>query len=258
MCSNFTKKFTFAIPSSEPATAVVQEVVTSDTITVVDEAPEVAPVVDSTAAKTVQTAKVEAASETVPRSLWGVFLIAFLSGFAALLTPCVFPLIPMTVSFFTKQSKTKAEGKKNALIYGISIIAIYVILGSLVTAIFGADALNALATNVWFNVIFFILLVVFAISFLGAFEIVLPHTWANKVDRQADRGGIIGILFMALALAVVSFSCTGPIVGSVLVQSAGGEFSRPIIAMLGFGFAFALPFSLFAILFHHKGFTSPT
>jgi thiol:disulfide interchange protein DsbD len=204
-------------------------------------------VVDSSAVKTVKTATVEATSETVPRSLWGVFFIAFLSGFAALLTPCVFPLIPMTVSFFTKQSKTKAEGKRNALIYGISIIAIYVILGSLVTAAFGADALNALATNVWFNVIFFILLVFFAISFLGAFEIVLPHTWANKVDRQADRGGIIGILFMALALAVVSFSCTGPIVGTLLFEAASRGGIGPIVGMLGFSLALALPFMLFAM-----------
>lgn len=114
----------------------------------------------------------------------------------------------MTVSFFTKQSKNKAEGKRNAILYGLSIIIIYVILGSLVTAIFGSDALNALSTNVWFNLIFFFLLIFFAASFLGAFEIVLPNSWANKVDRQADRGGFIGILFMALALAIVSFSCT--------------------------------------------------
>ncbi|MBS7786998.1 thioredoxin family protein [Flavobacterium sp. CYK-55] len=247
MCSNFTKKFTFAIPASEAAVDVAQEVTSVDTTALVDEAPEVAPVVDSSAVKTIKTATIEATSEAVPRSLWGVFLIAFLSGFAALLTPCVFPLIPMTVSFFTKQSKTKAEGKKNALIYGISIIAIYVILGSLVTAIFGADALNALATNVWFNVIFFILLVVFAISFLGAFEIVLPHTWANKVDRQADRGGIIGILFMALALAVVSFSCTGPIVGTLLFEAASRGGIGPIVGMLGFSLALALPFMLFAM-----------
>ena len=126
-------------------------------------------------------------------------------------------MIPMTVSFFTKQSKNKAVGIKNAIIYGICIIVIYVLLGTAVTGIFGADALNALATNVWFNIIFFILLVVFATSFLGAFEIMLPNSWANKVDSQADRGGLIGIFFMALALAIVSFSCTGPIVGTLLV-----------------------------------------
>ena len=181
------------------------------------------------------------------KGLWGIFIIAFLSGFAALLTPCVFPMIPMTVSFFTKQSKNKAVGIKNAIIYGLSIIVIYVLLGTAVTAIFGASALNALSTNVWFNVIFFLLLVVFAVSFLGAFEIMLPNSWANKVDKQADRGGMIGIFFMALALAIVSFSCTGPIVGTLLVEAAaGGNQSGPIIGMLGFSLAIALPFGLFA------------
>lgn len=180
------------------------------------------------------------------KGLWSIFFIAFLSGFAALLTPCVFPMIPMTVSFFTKQSKTKAIGIKNAIIYGICIIVIYVLLGTAVTAIFGADALNALATNVWFNIIFFLLLVVFAVSFLGAFEIMLPNSWANKVDSQADRGGLIGIFFMALALAIVSFSCTGPIVGTLLVEAASKGGLAPIIGMLGFSLAIALPFALFA------------
>ncbi|AXG74513.1 thiol:disulfide interchange protein [Flavobacterium arcticum] len=185
--------------------------------------------------------------EEEQKGLIAIFFIAFISGFAALLTPCVFPMIPMTVSFFTKQSKTKAAGIKNAIIYGVSIIIIYVILGSLVTAIFGADSLNALSTNVWFNIIFFILLIVFAMSFLGAFEIMLPNSWANKVDKQADRGGFIGILFMALALAIVSFSCTGPIVGTLLVQAASKGGIAPIVGMLGFSTAIALPFMLFAM-----------
>ena len=181
------------------------------------------------------------------KSLLTIFIIAFFSGFAALLTPCVFPMIPMTVSFFTKQSKSKAEGIKNAIIYGVSIVIIYVLLGLLVSAVFGADALNALSTNVWFNVIFFLLLVVFAISFLGAFEIVLPSSWGTTVDAQADRGGFIGIFFMALALAIVSFSCTGPIVGTLLVQAAaGGNQIGPIVGMLGFSLALAIPFALFA------------
>jgi thiol:disulfide interchange protein len=184
--------------------------------------------------------------EEPKKGLWGIFFIAFLSGFAALLTPCVFPMIPMTVSFFTKQSKNKATGIKNAVIYGLSIIGIYVALGSGVTAIFGADALNALSTNVWFNLIFFLLLIVFAISFLGAFEIVLPSSWGTKVDKQADRGGVIGIFFMALALAIVSFSCTGPIVGTLLVEAASKGGTAPIIGMLGFSMAIALPFALFA------------
>ncbi|CAH8282156.1 thiol:disulfide interchange protein DsbD [Mariniflexile fucanivorans] len=186
------------------------------------------------------------ANSSSQKGLWGIFFIAFLSGFAALLTPCVFPMIPMTVSFFTKQSKTKAAGIKNAIIYGICIIVIYVLLGTAVTGIFGADALNALATNVWFNIIFFLLLVVFAVSFLGAFEIMLPNSWANKVDSQADRGGLIGIFFMALALAIVSFSCTGPIVGTLLVEAASKGGLAPIIGMLGFSLAIALPFALFA------------
>jgi len=181
------------------------------------------------------------------RGLFTIFILAFFSGFAALLTPCVFPMIPMTVSFFTKQSKTRAKGIKNAIIYGLSIILIYVVLGTIVTAVFGADSLNALSTNVYFNIIFFLLLVIFATSFLGAFEIMLPNSWANKVDSQADRGGIIGILFMALALAIVSFSCTGPIVGTLLVEAASKGGIAPIVGMLGFSLALALPFMLFAM-----------
>ncbi|MCG2459725.1 thioredoxin family protein [Flavobacteriaceae bacterium F89] len=180
------------------------------------------------------------------RGLWGIFFIAFLSGFAALLTPCVFPMIPMTVSFFTKQSETRAKGVRNAIIYGLAIIVIYVLLGTAVTAIFGADSLNALATNVWFNLLFFLLLVVFALSFLGAFEILLPNSWTNKVDKQSDRGGVIGIFFMALALALVSFSCTGPIVGTLLVEAALRGGIGPIVGMFGFSLAIALPFALFA------------
>jgi thiol:disulfide interchange protein len=181
------------------------------------------------------------------KGLWTIFFIAFLSGFAALLTPCVFPMIPLTVSFFTKQSENRAAGIKNAIIYGIFIVVIYVLLGSVIVGIFGADSLNALSTNVWFNIIFFLLLIVFAISFLGAFEITLPQSWSNKVDSQADRGGVIGIFFMALALAIVSFSCTGPIVGTLLVESASKGGIAPIVGMFGFSLAIALPFALFAM-----------
>jgi thiol:disulfide interchange protein DsbD len=189
----------------------------------------------------------EAPKKEEQRGLWTIFFLAFLGGLAALLTPCVFPMIPMTVSFFTKQSKNPAQGKRNAILYGMSIIAIYVVLGLAITGIFGADALNALSTNPWFNVFFFLLLIVFAVSFLGAFEIMLPNSWANKVDKQADRGGVIGILFMALALAIVSFSCTGPIVGTLLVESASKGGIAPIVGMLGFSTALALPFMLFAM-----------
>ena len=196
------------------------------------------------------TAKEDACGETqtgADATAWSVFFLGFLGGLIALITPCVFPMIPMTVSFFTKQSKSKSAGVRNAIFYGVSIIVIYVLLGVLVTWLFGADALNALSTNVWFNLGFFILLVVFAASFLGAFEIMLPNSWANKVDSQADRGGVIGILFMALALAIVSFSCTGPILGTLLVGSLQGGAWALTQGMAGFGLALALPFTLFAI-----------
>lgn len=237
-CINLEKKFSFAIPEIRNS-KVEEKGIKTDSI--------LAKTSISKTENPLQKAEVVPTKPATEKGLWSIFFIAFLSGFAALLTPCVFPMIPMTVSFFTKQSKSKAKGIEHALIYGISIILIYVILGLLVTWIFGADALNALSTNVWFNLIFFLLLVVFAASFLGAFEIMLPNSWANKVDSQADRGGIIGILFMALALAIVSFSCTGPIVGTLLVQAASKGGIAPIIGMLGFSSALALPFMLFAM-----------
>ncbi|MBP0904984.1 protein-disulfide reductase DsbD family protein [Mariniflexile gromovii] len=180
------------------------------------------------------------------QGLWMVFFLGLGAGFVAIFTPCVFPLIPMTVSFFTKQSKSKLEGIRNAIVYGIFIIVIYVLLGTIVVAIFGASSLNALATNVWFNLIFFVILVIFAASFLGAFEIMLPNSWANKIDSKADRGGYVGIFFMALALAIVSFSCTGPFVGSIIGASSSFGGFAPIIGMFGFSLAIALPFALFA------------
>ena len=240
VCINLNKKFVFEIPKITE-TSIAPEV--KDT-TIVDTNSNVASV--KTEVKTQLPTPKEPKKED-EKGLISIFFIAFFSGFAALLTPCVFPMIPMTVSFFTKQSKNKAQGIRNAIIYGISIILIYVVLGLLVTWIFGADALNALSTNVWFNIIFFGLLVFFAASFLGAFEIMLPNSWANKVDQQADRGGIIGILFMALALAIVSFSCTGPIVGTLLVDAASKGGIAPVIGMFGFSLALALPFMLFAM-----------
>ncbi len=181
------------------------------------------------------------------RSWVGIFIAGFLGGLLALLTPCVFPMLPLTVSFFTKQSKTKAKGVRNAIIYSLSIIGIYVALGFLVTVVFGADALNALSTNVWFNLFFFFLLVTFAISFLGAFEITLPSSWVNKADQASDRDGLIGIFFMAFTLSLVSFSCTGPIIGTLLVEAAvNGGVMGPIMGMTGFSVALALPFGLFA------------
>jgi len=180
------------------------------------------------------------------RSLWTTFIISFLSGLLALFTPCVFPMVPMTVSFFTRQSKSKAQAIRNSLIFGISIILIYIILGTAVTAIFGEEALNNMSTDPIFNLVFFFILIIFAISFLGAFEIRLPSKWVNKADQKADRGGLIGIFFMALALALVSFSCTGPIVGTLIVEAARQGGITPIIGMFGFSLALAIPFGLFA------------
>jgi thiol:disulfide interchange protein DsbD len=185
-------------------------------------------------------------SDKEKRGNWGIFWVAFLGGFAALLTPCVFPMIPMTVSFFTKQSKTKATGIRNAIFYGISIIVIYVVLGTVVTAIFGADVLNKLSTDPWFNLFFAALLITFAVSFFGAFEIILPNSWISAADKGADKGGLAGIFFMAFTLALVSFSCTGPIVGTLIVQAASVGGMSPVIGMLGFSLALALPFALFA------------
>jgi thiol:disulfide interchange protein DsbD len=256
VCINQEKKFTFTIPAMASAASgttstspeIQEAVIVADSVEVDSLAPSLGAsnVYDATD-RDKEVIDVAPEDTTTARGLWSIFFIAFLSGFAALLTPCVFPMIPMTVSFFTKQSKTRAAGIRNAIIYGVSIIVIYVILGFLVTWVFGAGALNALSTNVWFNIIFFVLLVVFAASFLGAFEIMLPNSWANKVDSQADRGGIIGILFMALALAIVSFSCTGPIVGTLLVEAASKGGIAPVIGMLGFSLALALPFMLFAM-----------
>ena len=186
-------------------------------------------------------------TEEAPKSWWGIFIAGFVGGALALLTPCVFPMIPMNVSFFTKQSKTKAEGIRNALLYAVSIIVLYVGLGLGVTLIFGAGALHSLSTNIWFNLAFFVLLLVFAMSFLGAFEITLPSGFVNKMDAKSDKGGYIGIFFMAFTLALVSFSCTGPIIGTLLVQAAaGGGIGGPFWGMFGFALALALPFGLFA------------
>ena len=178
-------------------------------------------------------------------SLLWTFVLGFAGGLLALLTPCVFPMIPLTVSFFTKSSQDRATGIRNALIYGLSIIVIYVSIGLLITGVFGATALNALSTNWIANTLFFIIFLFFAFSFFGYYEITLPSSWANKSDAMADRGGLIGIFFMAFTLALVSFSCTGPIIGSALVQSATSSLG-PFVVMLGFSSALALPFALFA------------
>jgi thiol:disulfide interchange protein len=179
--------------------------------------------------------------------LWAFALLAFTFGLAALLTPCVFPMVPMTVSLFTSGNDSRQRGIFKALVYGASIIGIYVLMGVLVSVLLGEDGPNLIATHWLPNLIFFVVFVVFGLSFLGLFEITLPHQIVNSVDAQADRGGWAGIFFMALTLVVVSFSCTAPIVGSILSMAARGERIQPIVGMLGFSLAFALPFTLFAI-----------
>ena len=252
MCQKFSPPFDFdfklegaeVAANSTETTSVETETLTPDTSTQVAIIENTTTAVRSSTAEAQLSAAPEKKEST---TYWGLFIAGFIGGLLALLTPCVFPMIPMTVSFFTKQSKTKAAGIRNALIYAISIIVIYIALGLGVTLIFGADAMNNLATNVWFNLAFFILLVVFAISFLGAFEITLPSAFVNKMDAKSDKGGLIGIFFMAFTLGLVSFSCTGPIIGTLLVQAAStGALAGPFFGMFGFSLALALPFGLFA------------
>lgn len=191
------------------------------------------------------TIKMESTSPST--DLLTIFVSGFLGGLAALLMPCIFPMLPLTVSFFTKGSD-KGKGFGRAALYGFFIILIYVVLGLLVTIVFGSDALNSLSTNGIFNFFFFLLLVAFAASFLGAFEITLPSSWVNKIDQKSDGGGIAGIFFMAGTLALVSFSCTGPIIGTLLVQAATtGAILGPAMGMFGFSLALAIPFALFAL-----------
>lgn len=194
-------------------------------------------------------------SEAVPltkaanaeKSLWSIFLLTFGAGLIAIITPCVFPLVPVTVSFFLKRSKSRLEGIRNAVWYSISIILIYTIPTLLLTLIFGDKILYTISTSAISNLLFFAIFIIFAISFFGAFELTLPNSWANKADQKAGKGGLGGIFFMALTLVIVSFSCTGPIVGTLLGQtSSNGVSAAPVIGMLGFGVGLALPFSLFA------------
>ncbi|MBT9391762.1 thioredoxin family protein [Hymenobacter sp. NST-14] len=188
-----------------------------------------------------------AAAATADSGLLSLAIVAFLSGLSGLLTPCVFPLIPMTVSIFTKGSANRRQGILKALFYGFSIIFIYVVLGLLTTVLLGADGLNLISTHWLPNLIFFAVFVVFGLSFLGLFEITLPNGMVNKIDAQADKGGWAGVFFMALTLVVVSFSCTGPIVGTILAMAAHGGGIQPVVGMFGFSLAFALPFMLFAL-----------
>lgn len=183
------------------------------------------------------------------RSLWSLFIEGFAWGFIALLTPCVFPMIPMTVSFFTKQSTNRSKGIANALLYGFFIVLIYVSIGLAITLLSGSSTtVYEMSTSAYMNIPFFVIFMIFAFSFLGAFEIRMPSKWVNKSDSKADKGGIVGIFFMAFTLALVSFSCTGPIIGSSLVQAiSSGNIMGPAIIMLGFSIALALPFMVFAV-----------
>ncbi|MBO7316306.1 MAG: thioredoxin family protein [Paludibacteraceae bacterium] len=189
-----------------------------------------------------------AISHSSNEAWWIIFLKGFIGGLLAILTPCIWPIIPMTISFFLKRSKDNNKGRLDAVFYGFSIVFIYLLLGIVITLFFGASALNSLSTNAFFNLFFFVLLVVFAISFLGVFEITLPSSWSTKIDLKAEKTtGFVSILLMAFTLVLVSFSCTGPIIGTLLVDvSVNGSLIAPVVGMLGFSVALALPFSLFA------------
>ena len=199
--------------------------------------------------KPVDFSKFEDASANAPKGLWGIFLAGMLGGLLAIFTPCVWPIIPMTVSMFIKRAGSRKESIRDAIVYGFSIIVIYVGLGLLITLLFGASALNALATHAIPNLIFFVLLVVFALSFFGLFEITLPSSWSTMMSSKSRSGaGLASIFFMAFTLCLVSFSCTGPIIGFLLVEAVSGEgMLMPMMGMLGFAVALALPFSLFAM-----------
>jgi len=191
---------------------------------------------------------IQAPADSANSSLWAIYIAGFIGGLAAFFMPCIYPMIPLTVSFFTKKSGSRAKGIQSAIIYGLSIIVIYVALGLFITLIFGASALNEAASSATFNLLFFIILIIFGISFLGAFDITLPSSLVNKMDEKSNQNGFLGLFFMAFTLALVSFSCTGPIIGTLLVDAVSkGSYLGPAIGMLGFSSALAIPFTLFAI-----------
>jgi thiol:disulfide interchange protein len=248
------------LPAFSVAAAVTQS---ADTVSTADlEFTDVKPAVPTDSSKVASVADSATAKPTAikaagavatkaaekPKTIWQIFVAGFLGGFAALIMPCIYPLLPLTVSFFTKKAGSRSKGIWHSIIYGVSIIVIYVTLGLIISLIFGSDALNSLATSGVFNLFFFLLLIVFGISFLGAFELTLPSSLANKLDQNSDKGGLAGIFFMAATLAVVSFSCTGPIIGWLLVEATSkGERLAPIMGMMGFSTALAIPFTLFAL-----------
>lgn len=220
----------------------------ADSIIIRKKADSVAKAKADSVAKVQPIAAGKTSEEGMPKSLWELFFFGFAGGLAAFLLPCVYPMLPLTVSFFTKKGGSRAKAIWQSCLYGLSIIFIYVVFGLIITLAFGPAALNNLATNGIFNFFFFLMLIVFGISFLGAFEITLPSSLANKLDENSDKGGLAGIFFMAATLVVVSFSCTGPAIGGVLANAfLKGERLAPIIVMFGFSLALALPFTIFAM-----------
>jgi len=235
----------FQIPlNADSGVGIASESVAPDSTSL---APQVE---DTASSQVISTSAPALVSEktAVESSLWAIFIAGFIGGLAAFFMPCIYPMIPMTVSFFTKQSGSRAKGIRSAIIYGLSIVIIYVALGLLITLIFGASALNEAASSATFNLLFFVALIIFGISFLGAFEITLPSSLVNKMDEKSNQSGFMGLFFMAFTLALVSFSCTGPIIGTLLVDAVSkGSYLGPAIGMLGFSSALAIPFTLFAI-----------
>lgn len=213
-----------------------------------DSAPVSSVTQNTTEKKSNTSSSINLTTTASEQSYWGIFIAGFLGGLAAFFMPCIYPMIPLTVSFFTKKAGSRSKSIQSALIYGLSIIAIYVALGLLITFLFGASALNEAASSATFNLLFFLILIVFGISFLGAFDINLPSSLVNKMDEKSNKGGLIGLFFMAFTLSLVSFSCTGPIIGTLLVDAVSkGTYLGPAFGMLGFSSALAIPFTLFAL-----------
>lgn len=240
-----------AVVASDPATPSAEDTASESAATNADSATATTQSTDSSHSALPATQTPDpvslAAEGTESESLWGFFLAAFVFGLGALITPCVFPMIPMTVTFFTRQSKSRKEAIGKGVAYSLSIVGLYVLIGTVVSRFNGPEFANFMSTHWAPNLFFFAIFVFFGLSFLGLFEIVLPSSLVNMADRESDKGGLYGIFFMAFTIVLVSFSCTGPIVGSILVQSAGGVVIKPIVGMLGYSLAFALPFGLFAI-----------